>query len=95
MKHKLRKEKWVRRVDWLKEKAQALCKVDPDLVWTGVAIYLIFRTQFFWRFFNCVNEYLKAGILVCMGVLSVILFFGGFYQPYIRRERRDIDVTHP
>ena len=27
MQHKLRKEKWVKRIDWLKEKAQALRKL--------------------------------------------------------------------
>lgn len=38
---------------------------------------------------------MRDSILICVGILSMILAYGGFYLPYIRRQRHDINVSHP
>ena len=46
-------------------------------------------------FFECTNPFTQGCVYICIGILTIIVLYGGIYLPLVKKEKRDLDVTHP
>lgn len=46
-------------------------------------------------FFECTNPFTQGCVYTCIGILIIIVLYGGIYLPLVKKEKRDLDVTHP
>jgi len=103
LKREARKRKWVRRLNYVNDKGQALCKlssIDQSLGWVAIAAFVIYKTNFFrelWESPHRVMFFFQLSMLA-LGINMCIMGYLTLYLPYVNnRNGNDIDFEkeHP
>jgi hypothetical protein len=91
LKREARKRKWVKRLHFINDRGQALCKPwsfeMSRIVWMMVSGYLIYRTNFFrelWENPHRVMFFFDLSMMG-LGINMALLLYMTIYLPYVKR----------
>jgi len=103
LKREARKRKWVKRLNYLNDKGQALCNLalnNNSIGWVSLAAFAIYKTNFFrelWENPHRVMFFFNLSMMSLFLNLLAILYLT-IYLPVIKRiPDKDIDIEkiHP
>ena len=103
LKREARKRKWVKRLNFINDKGQALCKSSSSfdfLGWVSIAAFVIYKTNFFRELWENPHRVMFFFVLSMIGLgvnLASILYLT-IYLPIIKGiPEKDIDIekVHP
>ena len=85
LKREARKRKWVRRIQWVSAKAQAM-------MWVGLSSLIIYKTNFFRQLWenDDINSMFMSLTLICLGINMAIMIFVTLIMP-LKGQEPDIE----
>ena len=85
LKREARKRKWVRRIQWVSAKTQAM-------MWVGLSSLIIYKTNFFRQLWenDDINSMFMSLTLICLGINMAIMIFVTLIMP-LKGQEPDIE----